>query len=221
VRESSRLFQRPRGEGWLVLADQPPSLGSEYSDLADSLLAHADLSYQPLCIVGDDKNHLGLVDFMTDLQVLLGIDIVVERLVDAKNWDGIDPGIVILVGGEPQDWVEALGETHLGILILQGLSKGLLLMPIGAAAAALGSWILEESHVSPIHGLNWLVGSIILTWTAEPAEFEVVRSILASPEPLYAIGLAGGRIIALGPGGEVELWGAESPSIVLGSGWRK
>jgi hypothetical protein len=221
VTERGKLFQRPRGEGWLVLADQPPRLGGEFSNLASSLLVHADLSYRPLCIVGDEGESPGLGDFLTDLQLLLGFEIAIEQLEDVKDWDNLDPGIVILAGGKVEDWVEALGETHLGILILQGLLNGLLLMPIGSAAAAFGSMFFEESHVSPRPGLNWLVGSIVLPWTAEPAEFENVRSILAEPEPLYAIGLAGGRIIALGPNGEVELWGVDSPSIVLGSRWRK
>ncbi len=221
MNESSNLFQRPKGEGWLVLADQPPSLGSQYSSLADSLLLSADLSYQPLCILGDEGNDLGLAEFIMDLQVLLGVDMAVERLDDTKNWDTLDPGIVILAGGNPEDWLEALGETHLGVLILQGLLNGLFLMSIGPAASALGSWVVEESHSSPVPGLNWLVGCIVITWTAEPAEFEIIRSILTASEPLYAMGLAGGRIIALGPDGEVELWGADPPSIVLGSGWRK
>jgi hypothetical protein len=221
VKESSKLFQRPRGEGWLVLADHPPSLGSEYANLADSLLVNADLSYQPLCIVGDEREVPMLANFIRDLQFLLGIEMAVERLEDAKDWDALDPGIVILAGGKAENWVDALGETHLGVLILQGFLNGLLLMPIGAAAAAIGSWVLEESHVSPRPGLNWLVGSIVLPWTAEPAEFENIRTILAGPDPLYAIGLAGGRMIAIGPGGEVELWGVDSPAIVLGSGWRK
>jgi hypothetical protein len=221
VKESNKLFQRPRGEGWLVLADQPPSLGGEYANLANSLLVNADLSYQPLCIVADDKEDQMLVNFIRDLQFLLGIEMAVERLEDAKDWDALDPGIVILAGGKAESWVEALGETHFGVLVLQGLLNGLLLMPIGSAAAAIGLWVLEESHVSPYPGLNWLVGSIVLPWTAEPAEFENVRAILAGPEPLYAIGLAAGRMIALGPRGEVELWGADSPAIVLGSGWRK
>lgn len=221
MRESNKLFQRPKGEGWLVLADQPPSLGGEYSALANALLMNADLSYQPLCILGDEGSHVGLAEFIMDLQVLLGVEMALEKLEDTKNWDTLDPGIVILAGGIAEDWLEALGETQLGVLILQGLLNGLLLMPIGSAAAALGSWVLEESYFSPVPGLNWLIGSVVLTWTAEPAEYEIVRSILTKPEPLYAIGLAGGRMIALGPGGEVELWGTEPPSIVLGSGWRK
>ncbi|OGO18290.1 MAG: hypothetical protein A2Z14_03760 [Chloroflexi bacterium RBG_16_48_8] len=219
--ERSMLFQRPRGQGWLVLADRPPALGGEYSHLANSLLVNADLSYQPLCILGDEGRHTDLVDFITDLQALLDVEIAIVRLEDIKDWDTIDPGIVILVGGKTEDWVGALGETHLGVLILQGFMNGMLLLSIGVAAAALGSWVLEESHVSPLPGLNWLVGSIVLHWTAEPAEYEVIRSILTSPEPLYAMGLAGGRMIALGPRGEVEFWGVNPPSLVLGSGWRK
>ena len=219
--DSRRIFQRPRGEGWLVLVDKPPSLGGVYSSLADSLLSNADLSFQPLCIVGDEGKHPQLMEFITDLKLLIGIEVAVERLEDAREWDSLDAGIVILAGGKAENWVRALGETQLGVLILEGFHNDLLLVSIGAAAAALGSWIVDESHDAPLPGLNWLVGSIVIPWAVDPAESEAVRSILADPTPIYAIGLAGGRMISLGPKGEIELWGSESPNIVLGSGWRK
>ena len=219
--DSSRLFQRPRGEGWLVLADRPPILGGEYANLANSLLLHADLSYQPLCILGDNVKYPTLPGFIADLQTLLDVEVAVERLEDARSWDVLNPGILVLAGGKAEDWVRTLEETNLGVLILQGFVDGLLLIAIDTAAAALGSWVLEEGSDSPFPGLNWLVGSIVLPWIADPAELDIVRSVLARTEPLYAIGLEGGRVFALGPGGEVELWGVDAPTIVLGSGWRK
>jgi hypothetical protein len=221
VTESSKLFQRPRGEGWLVLADRPPTLSGEYANLPNALLTNADLSYQPLCILGDEVGISALSDFISDLSVLLDVEVVVGRLEDAKDWDTLAPGILILVGGHAKDWINLLGETNFGLLVLQGFQNGLLLIAIGAAAAALGSWVVEESYETPLPGLNWLVGSIILPWTSDPAEYEVVRSLLARPEPIYAMGLEGGRILALGPVGEVELWGADAPTLVLGAGWRK
>jgi len=221
VTNPSMIFRRPRGQGWLVLTDSPPLLGGGYSELANSLLANADLSYQPLCIMGDDGMSEGLENFLFDLQTLLDIELVITRLDEIKDWDTIDPGIVILVGGKSREWVKALNETHMGLLILQGLMDGMLLLSIGTAAASLGSWVFEESEASPSPGLNWLIGSIILFWTAEPAKYEVIRSTLKNQEPLYALGLAGGRMIALGPRGEVQFWGVDRPNLLLGSGWYK
>jgi hypothetical protein len=215
------VFQRPRGEGWLVLSDHVPSLEGEFSELANSLLTHADLSYRPLCILAGKTGDSLLQKFLIDLEVLLNVEIIVVTLQDVGDWDLIHPGILILSGGKPEEWVTALGETHVGVLILEAFQDGLLLFAADAAASGLGSWVLGEADNSPFPGLNWLVGSLVLPWAKDPAENESVRSVLLKPEPLYAMGLAGGRIIALGPSGEVQLWGVDAPTIVLGSGWRK
>lgn len=218
--QTRNILQRPKGEGWLVLADRIPSFEGEFSNLANSLLTHADLSYRPLCIIADTTGDPSLPKFLTDLEVLLDVEITIVTLKDVEDFDTLNPGILILSGGRPDDWVTALGETHIGVLILQAFMDGLLLFAADAAASGLGSWVLEEMGETPFPGLNWLVGSLVLPWTKAPAEYESIRAVLLKPEPLYAMGLEGGRIIALGPGGEVQLWGVDAPTIVLGSGWR-
>lgn len=219
--ESRTILQRPKGEGWLVVADRIPTFGGEFSDLANALLSYADLSYTPLCILADEAMDPLLTKFLTDLEILLDVEISIVTLQEVVNWDVLNPGILVLTGGKPEDWVTALGDSHVGVLILQAFLEGLLLFATDSAASGLGALVLDEMDENPFLGLNWLVGSLILPWTDAPAENEVVRSILSGPEPLYAMGLAGGRIIALGPNGEVELWGVDAPKIVLGSGWRK
>ena len=219
--ESRTILQRPKGEGWLVVADRIPAFEGEFSDLANALLGHADLSYRPLCILADEAMNPILKKFLTDLEILLNVEIATVTLQDVENWDILNPGILILTGGKPEDWVTTLGDSHVGVLILQALSEGLLLFATDSAASGMGTLVLEEMDERPYLGLNWLVGSLILPWTNAPAENEVVRSILSGFDPLYAMGLAGGRILALGPNGEVELWGVDAPTIVLGSGWRK
>jgi hypothetical protein len=184
-------------------------------------LTHANLAYQPVCVLADPIPDPSLPRFLTDLEVLLDMENAVVTLEDSMDWDMLDPGILLLTGGRSEQWVSALGDTHFGVLILQALSDGLLLFVSDAAAAGLGSWVLDGMDETPFPGLNWLHGSVILPWTETPAENESIRAVLSRPEPLYAMGLAGGRMIALGPGGEVELWGMDAPTIVLGRGWQK
>jgi hypothetical protein len=174
-----------------------------------------------MCILADKTENPTLVRFLVDLEVLLGVEIIVVTLREIEDWDLIHPGIMILSGGKPEKWVTALGETHIGGMILEAFKEGLLLFVADAAASGLGSWVLSAADESPFLGLNWLVGSLVLPWIKDPAELESVRNLLSKPEPLYAMGLAGGRIIALGPNEEVQLWSTEAPTIVLGSGWRK
>jgi hypothetical protein len=216
----SDIFQRPKGDGWLVLADRIPTIEGEFSNLANSLLTHANLAFPPVCVLADPIPDPSLPRFLKDLEVLLDVENVVVTLEDTMDWDLLNPGMLILTGGRSEQWVTALGDTHFGVLILQALTDGLLLFTSDAAAAGLGSWVLNGVDESPFPGLNWLHGSVILPWTETPAENEAVRAILSRTEPLYAMGIAGGRMIALGPEGEVELWGIDAPTILIGSGWR-
>lgn len=203
----------------MVIADKPPSLGGEFAGLADSMLRCADLSYPPLCITA----HYPLEDeeraLLLEMESLLGLPIAVEPLRQVAELDLLSPGILFVSGGDAQTWVTALGEERLGVAVLQAIVEGAMLFAINSAACALGYWVVEQASEYPAFGLNWLPRSIILPWLADPADSALVRELLSRPDPLYALGLAGGRILALGGEDQVELWGKGAPTLLLGSGW--
>jgi hypothetical protein len=220
VIQAKELFQRPRGEGWVVIADGPPKLGGEFAGLAESIIHHADLTYSPRCICASREASEDLRRFLLDLEGLLGVSIAIEPLEKAEYIEGIDAGILFIAGGEAQSWVDALGGFELGSAILRAISAGTMLFAMDGAASALGYWVVEEDTQEPLEGLNWLTGSVILPWLEDPANSPLVRQLLSRVEPLYALGLSGGRILALGAEGQVELWGKAAPTLLLGSGWR-
>jgi len=47
-----------------------------------------------------------------------------------------------------------------------------------------------------------------------------VTELLAAEDHSYAVGLGEGSVLALGPRGEVEVWGEARPTVTLGRGWR-
>ncbi len=218
--QGGKLFQRPRGEGWVIITDGPPMLGGEFAGLAESILQHADLTYSPQCISSSKEVREDLSQFLLEMESLLDLSIPIEPLEKVIHIEELNPGILFITGGEAESWVNALGEFHLGIAILQAISNGTMLFAMDGAASALGYWVVEEDAQKPLDGLNWLPGSIILPWLADPADSTIVSELLSKPEPLYALGLSGGRILALGAAGQVELWGKGAPTLLLGSGWR-
>ncbi|NIM93932.1 MAG: hypothetical protein GTO18_09510 [Anaerolineales bacterium] len=214
----SELFKRPEGDGWLVLADKLPALQGEFANLADKLITHCDLSYLPICISAEEKP--SLTDLVHDLQSLLDLELQWITLDEAASIDAFDPGLVILTGGKSTTWVDGLITSDIGRGLLQSLQDGALVFVSDSAAAALGTWVVDQPEDEPFQGLGWLQGAIISHRLEDPAESPIILDLLSRSEPLFALGLAGGRIFALGPGEEVELWGIGSPTLVLGRGWQ-
>jgi hypothetical protein len=141
-------------------------------------------------------------------------------LYEAQHAKVAQPGLFILTGGTATEWINALGTSQLGDALKDALNEGALIIAADGAAAALGSWVLERGDENAVEGLGWLPGAIVLPWLDDPARSDQVRALLALPEPLYAIGIAGGKLFAYGPEDRVELWGVSPPTLALGVGWR-
>ncbi|MGH2606033.1 MAG: hypothetical protein ACRDG5_05535, partial [Anaerolineales bacterium] len=103
--------------------------------------------------------------------------------------------------------------------LLGSVTEGGLVLASQAASGCFGSWTLPgPAHdISP--GLAWLPGAIVLAGEADPAGREEVRRLLRDRDHSYAIGLPSAAILALGPQGEVEVWGGAAPRVALGKGW--
>jgi hypothetical protein len=151
---------------------------------------------------------------------LLGGEVQREGLTDARRRDHVPPGVVILSGGQSDRWVEALLEFALGVALLEALEAGAILLATDSAAIACGTWYLDAEAEEVSGGAGWLPGAVVLTAREDPADYEAIRTLLSRDEPLYALSLRGERLFALGPEGEVELWGTESPTLLLGRGWQ-
>ena len=203
----------------MVIVDELPAFGGEFSFLADHLISHTNLSYSPIHITiktEDGRDSAALID---DLELLLDVTVETVDLEDVRLVESAAPGLLILSGGDAKSWITALGLSPLGSALKQAIQDGALLFAADAAALALGSWAVESVAAEPIPGLEWLPGAIVLPWIDDPAEAESVRDLLEKQEAAYALGLAKGRLFAFGPHGQVEVWGGAKPIVVLGSDW--
>jgi hypothetical protein len=214
------LFQRVGEGGWLVIADRLPSLSGDFASMNERIVTHADISFSPFLIHSESEADDSVVPFVDDIEGLLGVKVEVLSLGEAQFAEVAQPGLYVLAGGTATEWITALKTTKLGDALRFALDEGALLIAAGGAAEAMGAWAIVKGMEDVIEGLNWLPGAIVLTWLDDPVTSKRVRSLLALSDPLYAIGIADGRLFAFGPQGEVEMWGVDHPTLALGAGWR-
>ena len=219
MKTAEDILRRLPGDGWLVIVDELPEFGGEFSFLADHLMRHSNLSYSPTHITMKTKNGRNSSTLIDDLETILDVHVETVDLEAARPVESVAPGLLILSGGDAKSWITALGSSTLGSAIKEAIHDGALLFAADAAASALGSWVVESLSAEPIPGLDWLPGAIVLPWINNPAESISVRELLAKREAAYALGLARGRLFAFGPHAQVEVWGGATPTVVLGSDW--
>jgi hypothetical protein len=218
--EPASVFRRLDGEGWLILGGSIPELGGETADLMDRLLAHLDLSRPIAAIVAADAEVGDIQELLEAVEMWLGTEAGVLELdtdLDVAGWD--ESGLLLLIGDEPEPWIEALqGEP--GARLSAALKRGGIVFAMGGAAAAFGDRVAAAwDDPAPMEGLAWLPGTMVLVDPTSPQD-EVVLSWLQESEPRTVVKLDPGSVLALGPEGEVERWSQIPPEIVLGSGWR-
>lgn len=213
------LFSRRYAGGWLVLTPGLVTFGGPYPDLAAHLLERIELARPSLCLCASGSD-LGVAGrFAEEIEGLLDRECPVTLLGGTAGIPS-ELALVVLCGGDAAAWVEALAEeTPIGKSLATSAEESLILAA-GPAAAALGAWIAPAGEANLIGGCSWLTDAIVLPGVADPGEAARVRERLSSPARLYAVGLPEGAILALGPDGQVELWGSVRPTILLGAGWR-
>ncbi|HEY44086.1 MAG TPA: hypothetical protein G4O11_08905 [Anaerolineae bacterium] len=220
--EPHQVFRRPPSEGWLVLSGLVPTLGSEMPQLAEQILSRLDLSRMPICLSADESIDDDLQSFLEDIEVLLNVPVTVilvknlsreafQEIVTTAN-------MLVIVGGDAQSWIDVLEPLSSQIEVEDLLGEGRLIFAIGPASSSLGSWIYSGEG-EPITGLGWLTGAIVLPEVEKPGEMPSVKQLLSKHKLSYALGLPRGAVLALGPEGEIEVWGVTPPSVALGIAW--
>lgn len=221
--DPAELFNRPGTSGWIVLSGGVPSIGDESPRLAENILEKANLSLAPLCISA--RRPLGdrLRDFIEDIGLLLGDTIEIAYLDELPNPEIgaiLDAaGLCILAGGPASMWKSWFELSSLHPSPENLFLDERLILAIGQAAAAMGTWTLQPEDEELVQGLGWLRGALVIPEIGEPGDMESVKGFLSSEEYVYALGLPDGAVLAFGPAGEVEVWGERKPVITLGRKW--
>jgi hypothetical protein len=219
----TEIFNRPGTSGWIVLSGGVPSIGDDTPHLAEHVLEKANLALPPLCITASRPLNDRLRDFIEDFGLLLGDTIEIaylDELPEAEIGEILDAaGISILAGGPASVWMNKIEQSSLHSSPEKLFLNERLIMAIGQAAAAMGTWTLQPEDGELLEGLGWLRGALIIPEIGEAMEMERVMGLLSSEEYVYSLGLPEGSVLAFGPAGEVEVWGEPKPVITLGRKW--
>lgn len=216
----ANVFRRSGIEGWLIISGPSPAIGDRG---IERLLEVVDLSAPILHLQIGDSPSQEIDQWVGDLEALFEVDLI--RIDPSTNtvdevqghWD--QAMMVILTGRDARTWHE-FWRSDLGKEI-RSRSNSLekVLYFVGEPGTVLGEWIYDGRSEKVEPGVGWLPGAMILQEMADLAGIEPIQSVLLHHSKSYALNLVGGATIALGPNGEIELWGSPTPSIILGKDW--
>ncbi len=216
-----RVFRRTPGEGWLILAGAIPELGGDTADLMERLLERLDLSRPIVAMAAADSDSSEVNELLESLEEWLGAEagyLELDTDLGAEGWE--DSGLLILVGDDPEVWIDSLFGESLERL-RRALLSGTIILAVGGAGRAFGTHVVSGVRGdSYVPALNWIAETMVVADEAE-AGSELVRTWLQSDQPRLVLLLQPSSILALGPEQQVERWGQAPPEIILGSGWGK
>jgi hypothetical protein len=212
----NNIFRWHPGGGWLILAGGGSWETDENLNIISSLLTYT-VSLGPIAYVwaaSDVEQADHHMDALRDLGARTGylIDILTEEE-DVIQHQLSDAGVIIL-GDGPQD--ETLRDALAGIVLRsmeEAFNQGATIYAIGSSASALGAYAPQAGSL--VKGFSWLENSIILPgYTAEQAD--QLRGWVQQHPNHYGLGIGQGAALALGPQGQVEVWGNQAVTVSLG-----
>lgn len=204
--------------GWLVLAGS--EAGVEAVRAKALTIAAGDGPLVILATSGENEAVTRLLDDFESLGARSGflLDVYVEDDESLRTQLG-EAGIVVAgVEADPVRAQDALvGAPVEGIH--QAWQRGALVLLEGASAMQAGSWLMPAAG-QRMDGLAWVPGALVLPGVCDVAANPLARALLGMEHGAVAIGIGPQSALALGPEGELEIWGEQQVSIALGPAWQ-
>jgi len=210
---TQKIFRWRDGRGWLVFAGGADSAGTIRGQTlgkaaADGAVACVALSRDPAA-----PDHL--LDDMEDLGAPSGYLVDVESEDDATLRDRLGEAGVIVITSDAYaaDGVRSILTGAALDGIAAAYANGAVVLLEGPVAAAFGAfllWTSAEGDPQLGAGFGWLADVLVLPLLS-PDE---ISGLLTAQPDAFALQLGVGSALALGPDGEVELWGRRQNIIV-------
>jgi hypothetical protein len=212
----SSIFQWLDGRGWLVLSggDTP------HSDIRAQVLGRAKAEGRVAYIALDAPEDSEAMNDMADLGAPTGymVDVLTEN--DDTIYNQLAEANVIVV--EDTSAIDDLRSSLLGAAVAgmqAAYERSAIVLVEGDSTAVFGGWVLLESGET-CEGLTWLQNALLLPKVTSVSESSVSRTVWAAHPRAIAIGIGAGSALALGPNGQIELWGQQQVTIVLGPAYQ-
>jgi hypothetical protein len=204
-------------EGWLVLSGGADAGGAvRATALRVAPPTDVGVAYIGLSEASGDATLDDLEDLGARSGYLVNIMIEDDDTIRAQLRDAS----LIVIDDEP---LRTLRGALLGAAseaILAAHAEGAVVLIEGANAALAGGIVLTdddgEALDESLAGLGWVEGACILPGVTSLADSALARRALEAGAASVVIGIGVGSALALGPNGEIALWGARQVVIALG-----
>lgn len=217
----SSIFQWPDGAGWFVLSGGGDFQQGESEDVDTRMLLRsaADGGLAYIWAASDLENAEHFLTYVADLGGRSGypVDIISED--DATLNSQLGEAGVIVVGDGSQG-MRLYNAMHGPAIqaILTAFANGALVMGVGVGAEIFGSWFLR-GEAEPLPGFGWLSNALLQIHPPHPSTHRVRHDLLQREPLAYSVELGHNSALALGPEGQVELWGKRQIAVSLGQGY--
>lgn len=217
------------GEGWLVLLG-----GGDWrngsTDQADAqLLSVANLDRPMLILMAEGSRTAAeeTLEHFTTLGGPGGEAYTLETLTrDYLETPGfltllMEAGILYLGGENPLPLVNTLVNTEAFRQIVEGYStlQGLTIVGAAAGAAALGHWVFtSRPPYQQVLGLGFVMNTVVVPHFTRTEDSPILRALPKLGDSLLGLGVPDGTALALGPNGQVEMWGEGQVTAVVSAG---
>lgn len=200
-------------QGWLVLSggdDEGGAIRAQTLRIAPT--SDIGFAYIGLSEASGDET----LDDLEDLGARTGylVNVLVED--DDTIRDQLkDASLIVIDGSEPLD---AMRSSLMGAgaeAIYQSYQEGAVVL-IERSNAPLAGSVMLNAKSALVNALGWVDGAFILPGVTSLASSEVAQQILESGEVAVVIGIGEGSALALGPAGQIDLWGNRQVTIALG-----
>lgn len=209
------LLSWKQGRGWLVFSG-----GDDVtSEIRAQVLSRAKPAGGVVYISFADDGGDSLLDDMDDLGAPPGYMVDVEYESAETIVEQLQPAsvVVIEVGSNLDTLIDALTDPVQAGLI-EAYNRGAIILVEGLAVNVFGRWAVSDTgHV--VEGLNWVANAFIEPNASGVEGSRTVQMILQEYDEAIAVSIEAGSALALGPAGEIELWGDQQVTISLGRGY--
>lgn len=214
------------GEGWIILSGGGDWRHGETDQVDARLLSVANLD-RPMVVVTAEGDRLAAEQILDHYTLLGGPGGEAFTLAEMSR-DQLDTpdfltllqeaGILYLGGKNPLPLVSNFYNTQALRQIVEGFStlQGLTLMGSAAGAAALGRWVFTpEPPYQQAMGLGFLMSAVVVPHFTRTEDSVILRGLPQIGDDLVGLGIPDGTALALGPLGQVEMWGAGQVTAVV------
>jgi len=222
------------GEGWLVLLGGGDWRRGETDQVDAQLLSVANLDRPMIVLTGGglSSEAEAILDHYTRMGGPGGEAFALSEFANSASSHGQldapevltlirEAGIIYLGGEDPFALVTNLHESLALRHIVEGYStlQGLTLIGAGIGAAALGRWIFTpEPPYEQAMGLGFVMNAVVVPHFTTTEDSPILRALPQIGDNLLGLGIPNRTAMALGPQGQLEMWGEGQVTAVVNAG---